>query len=93
MARVCRRAGIEVRTTHSAGRHSFGTNAVKAGVKEAMEAGGWKSARLFIETYVHADEAAKKVAAMFDVETGPIATDQAQSIRRHRRRFGKHNGK
>jgi len=75
IAAVCARAGIPVRTTHSAGRHSYGTNAVKAGVKEAMEGGGWKSARLFMETYVHADDGASIVAAMFDAESGPIDTD------------------
>lgn len=93
MAAVCARAGIERRTTHSAGRHSFGTNAVKVGVKEAMDAGGWKSARLFMETYVHSTKAAKSVSDHFDRETGPIDANQAQSIKRHARRFGKHNGK
>lgn len=89
MAAVCRRAGIVVRTTHSAGRHSFGTIAVKQGVKEAMDAGGWASARLFMETYVHSEEAGRKVAAAFDRESGLIDTEQAQSIQMHRRQFGK----
>jgi integrase len=93
MAAVCRRAGIERRSTHSAGRHSFGTNAVKAGVKEAMDAGGWKSAKLFMETYVHSQEAGRSVAALFDRETGPTVSNQSQPQTSHRRRFGKHNGK
>ena len=80
MKAVAERAGIEVRTTHSAGRHSFGTNAMAAGamVKDAMEAGGWKSAKLFMETYVHADDAGKAVAKLFDKQSGPIDTNLTQ---------------
>lgn len=65
MKSVCRRAGIEYRSTHSAGRHSFATNAINMGVgiKDAMEAGGWKSAALFMETYVHSDEPGRRVAS------------------------------
>lgn len=87
MARVCKSAGIERRTTHSAGRHSFATNAINLGgkPKEVMEAGGWKSARLFMETYVHADEAGKSVAALFDRETGPIDINEA-NVKLPRRR-------
>lgn len=90
MARVCKSAGIEKRTTHSAGRHSFATNAINLGgkPKEVMEAGGWKSARLFMETYVHADEAGKNVAALFDRETGPIDINEANA-KLPRRRNGR----
>jgi integrase len=71
MAAVCRRAGIEVRSTHSAGRHSFATNAMASGakVKDAMDAGGWKSAKLFVETYVHSDDAGRSVAELFDANS------------------------
>lgn len=88
---VCDRAGIEPRTTHSAGRHSFGTNVMASGVniKKAMEAGGWKSAKLFLETYVHTDEAGRTVAAMFDRQSGPVATKLAQPGKGKRYRFGK----
>ena len=91
MKAVAKRAGIEQRTTHSAGRHSFGTNAMSAGarVKDAMEAGGWKSAKLFMETYVHTDDAGKTVANLFDTKTGPIDTNLAQGLKVQRRRFGK----
>lgn len=90
MAAVCKRAKIERRSTHSAGRHSFGTNAMAAGakVKDAMEAGGWKSAKLFMETYVHSHEGGKNVAGLFDRETGPIDTNQTSGIKRTRVRFG-----
>lgn len=88
---VCRRAKIEPRSTHSAGRHSFGTNAMASGarVKDAMDAGGWKSAKLFMETYVHSDEAGRTVAAIFDKKRGPIGTEMAQSQPKQRYHFGK----
>lgn len=90
MKAVCKDAKIEPRTTHSAGRHSFGTNAMNAGarVKDAMEAGGWKSARLFMETYVHSTEGGKNVATLFDQQKGPIDTELAQVKKTTRRRFG-----
>ena len=91
MKSVAKRAGIAERTTHSAGRHSFGTNVMAAGakVKDAMEAGGWKSAKLFMETYVHSNEAGKAVAAIFDDQKGPIDTNETQTLKKQRRRFGK----
>jgi integrase len=91
MKAVAKRAGIEERTTHSAGRHSFGTNVMNAGarVKDAMDAGGWKSAKLFMETYVHTSEAGKKVANLLDGEAGPIDTNATRAVQKQRRRFGK----
>jgi len=91
---VCKRAGITYRSTHSAGRHSFATNAMASGadVKDAMDAGGWKTARLFMETYVHSHDAGRRVAEMFDRKTGPIDANAPQSIKRTRVRFGKRNG-
>lgn len=92
---VCARAGIVYRSTHSAGRHSFGTNTLKLGasIKNAMDAGGWKSAKLFMETYVHSEEAGRNVAGIFDAETGPIDANVAQSIVQRRLRFGKQGRK
>ena len=91
MARVCKRAGIEARTTHSAGRHSFGTNTIAAGsgIKDAMDAGGWKSARLFLETYVHSTEAGRSVADMIDRQRGPIDINKAPGKVKRRATFGK----
>ena len=91
MKRVAKRAGIEPLTTHSAGRHSFATNALKAGsdIKDAMEAGGWKSAKLFMETYVHADKAGQNVAARFDAQTGPIDINEAGARLERRRKARK----
>lgn len=68
VARVCKRAGISIRTSHSFGRHSFATNAIAMGVdvKSAMVAGGWKSSKLFIEVYVDPKDAQSSVARMID---------------------------
>lgn len=91
IASVCERAGIESRTSHSVGRHSYATNAMALGskVKDAMDGGGWKTARLFMETYVHSDDAGRSVAEKFDREHGPIDANMAQGLKRKRNRFGK----
>jgi integrase len=95
MKAVCERAGIPYRSSHAAGRHSFGTNTMAAGarIKDAMDAGGWKSARLFMETYVHSQEGGRNIAGMFDRETGIFDAKAVQSIKQRRLRFGKRNGK
>lgn len=95
MKAVAKRAGIDQRSTHSAGRHSFATNTIKAGarIKDAMEAGGWKSAALFMGTYVHSEEAGRTVAGIFDRQTGPIDIKLAQDVKRRRSRFGKQSEK
>lgn len=86
MRRVARRAGIVERTSHSAGRHSFGTNTIASGaaIKDVMDAGDWKSAKLFMETYVHTSEAGENVAAKFDAQSGPIDMNKAMSLPRRR---------
>jgi hypothetical protein len=33
-----------------------------ASIKDAMDAGGWKSAKLFLETYVHSKDARRSLA-------------------------------
>jgi len=70
MKAVCRRAGIPFLSSHQAGRHSFATNALDNGakVKEVMQAGRWKTARMVLEIYAHADEAGKAVAEIFDTK-------------------------
>lgn len=94
MARVAKRAGIDERLTHSAGRHSFGTNALAmtGDIRAAMDAGGWKSARLFLETYVHSTEAGEKIARAFDEETGPIDIIEAGSRIPRAKTFGRRKG-
>lgn len=95
MKAVCTRAGIPVRTTHSAGRHSFGTIVYNStgNAKVAMDGGGWKSARLFMETYVHSGDAGAAAAAVFDAERGPIDTKAAQGVPARRPTFGNRYGK
>lgn len=92
MKRVAARAGIEPRTTHSAGRHSFATNALAntGDIKGTMDSGGWKSARLFLETYVHSNNAGAKIARAFDDETGPIDINKAYSLKRRLGHARKH---
>lgn len=96
MKRVAKRAGIVQRTTHSAGRHSFGTNAMalpgesaSKKIKEAMTAGRWKSAKLFMETYVHTDDAAASIAAQFDEQMGPIDILKPTALKARRATFGR----
>lgn len=88
---VCKRAKIEPRGSHAAGRHSFATNAMNGGakVKDAMDAGGWKSAALFMQTYVHSKEAGKAIAGIFDREAGVFDAKMVESIKKRRSRFGK----
>ena len=82
--RVAKRANIEQLSTHSFGRHSFGTNALSAtgDIKGVMDAGDWKSAKLFMETYVHSRNAARNIAAKFDEQTGPIDVNRSMSLKR-----------
>lgn len=70
MKAVCRRAGIDFVPPHQAGRHSYASNALAMGasLKEVMEGGGWKSARLVLETYAHAEHGGRAIADRFDRE-------------------------
>lgn len=91
MKKVAKDIGLEERGAHSAGRHSFATNAMAGGarVKDAMDAGGWKSARLFMETYVHSHEAGRNVASIFDRQKGPIDINEASATLPRRRKARK----
>lgn len=82
MKAVCRRAGIPFVPPHQAGRHSFATNALAMGAsaKEVMEAGGWKTARLVLETYAHANHAGRSIAERFDAETAQAEASVSQAI-------------
>jgi integrase len=66
---VCGRANIPYKSSHAVGRHSFATNALNAGisVRVAMDAGGWKSSTIFLETYAHSMNAGKKVMGVFNM--------------------------
>jgi integrase len=51
---ICDRAGIEYKSSHVCGRHTFFTTAFDLGldIKTIMEAGGIKTVSLFMNTYV-----------------------------------------
>jgi integrase len=70
MKAVCRRAGVDFVSPHQAGRHSYATNALADGatIKEVMEGGRWKSARLVLETYAHAEHGGRAIADRFDTQ-------------------------
>jgi len=68
IAAVCRRAEIAYKSPHLCGRHSFATNAMAMGadIKEAMQAGDWKSVEIFVGIYVHVPNADRLVANRFN---------------------------
>lgn len=65
---VCDRAGISYKSSHTLGRHSFANNAMASGadIPTAMQAGGWKSSKVFLETYVHDEMAGRHVSDLFN---------------------------
>lgn len=65
---VCERAGLPYKSSHTVGRHAFATNALNAGVsvRVAMDAGGWKSSSIFLETYAHTINAGRTVMDRFN---------------------------
>lgn len=65
---VCVRAGLPYKSSHTLGRHAFATNALNAGVsvRVAMDAGGWKSSAIFLETYAHSVDAGRVVMDRFN---------------------------
>lgn len=67
---VCARAGLPYKSSHRAGRHAFATNALNGGVsvRVAMDAGGWKTAGIFLEIYTHTIDAGRTVRDMFDAQ-------------------------
>jgi len=81
MRAVCRRAGITFVSPHQAGRHSFATNALKMGatLKDAMEAGGWKSSKQFLETYAHSEQAGRITSDLFDAQAKKGSKKRAQN--------------
>lgn len=68
IAAVCGRAGLPYKSSHTVGRHAFATNALNAGVsvRVAMDAGGWKSSSIFLETYAHTINAGRTVMDRFN---------------------------
>ena len=66
LRRSCERAGIKYLGTHQVGRHSFATALEREGCnsKAIADAGGWKSARLVDETYIHTNDPAARATAV-----------------------------
>ena len=66
---ICSRADISYKPSHTCGRHAFATNSIAFGndIKTTMEAGGWKSAAVFLGTYVNPRHASRKVAESFNL--------------------------
>ncbi len=64
---ACEAAKIVYVPPHQAGRHTFATIMLAAGVdlKIIAESGGWKSLRLMLETYAHAGDKAAAVRRAF----------------------------
>lgn len=83
MKAVCRRAGIQFVPPHQAGRHSYATNAIamRSNVREVMDGGRWKSARLVLETYAKSERAGRSIADRFDdaIDTNLTLSDAEKS--------------
>lgn len=62
---VCERAEITYKPSHTCGRHAYATNtlAMGADIKSTMEAGGWRSTEVFLNTYVNPRNAGRVIAA------------------------------
>lgn len=61
---VCKRAGISYKPSHTCGRHAFANNTLAMGldIKSIMDAGGWRSAAVFLGTYANPRNAGRVVA-------------------------------
>lgn len=64
---ACKKAGVEYIPTHGIGRRLFATTMNRAGVdaRTAAEAGGWKSVRLYMETYAQPDHVGNALQKAF----------------------------
>ncbi len=51
-----------------------------ATTKEVMEAGGWKTARMVLETYAHANDAGRSIADRFDAELPHLESENSQLV-------------
>jgi len=88
MRAVCRRGELAWRSPHEAGRHSYATNALKGGAtpRQVMEGGRWKSARMVLEVYAHAENGGRDIADMFDAELTQPKRRPSRKPRNSRRR-------
>jgi len=58
LARACKRAGLEVLSSHKVGRHAFAARHLAQGrtVSELQHLGGWKSPTIVAEAYGHLEQ-------------------------------------
>lgn len=71
---ACQKAGIAYLGTHQPGRHSFATELViRRGIdpKTAADIGNWKSVRILLENYAHADDPRGVVNEVFGTALSP----------------------
>ena len=79
---IVKAAGIKRMTCHS-GRHGFATTALKKlDPKTAAQLGGWKSIRLFMETYAHAIDDITLNNVVFDT---PLTQTKPANARKARK--------
>lgn len=85
--RICARAGIDYVPSHQAGRHSAASIAFRErfSVPDVMKAYGWKTARLLLETYAHAEDAGRAIADRLDTMASqpPLAEGRKPPRRKH----------
>lgn len=85
LRRVCAGAGAPCLGTHQPGRHSFATALEGLGMsaRGIADAGGWKTARIVSDVYLHPDEPAARAARLLTRGGEPGANlaqnDAAQS--------------
>ncbi len=80
--KICDKAQIERIPPHQAGRHAFGTEMiVRRGIdpKTTAELGGWKSPRVLMERYAHAENLPAVVDEVFGSEIGKPLTKSGKS--------------
>jgi len=80
LRRACTKAGVEYLGTHQVGRHSYATALDNAGwsPKAIADAGGWKSAALVQNTYIHPQSPGEKAAALFGKKLASPKTRSAK---------------
>jgi integrase len=88
MERACQRAGLPYLATHQPGRHSFATELIvrnNVDVATTAKLGNWRSARVLLDNYVHAEREGDIIERVF----GPRGTPTSQSTVKPLRRLAK----
>lgn len=75
--RVCERAGLPYLATHQPGRHSFATEMIvrnNVDVATTAKLGNWRSPRVLLDNYVHAEHEADVIERVFGTPTAHVHT-------------------